>query len=146
MIDDELREAAATLKAALDSIDSVHWERVYITRYPRGACGHCAELLAFYLNQRFGIVPDYVCAEFYGEDGTRETSHAWLEWQGLILDISGDQFGWSPVIVTRDSPLHARGQIDIRYPWKLDAAWWGTQCGGIWRAAEPLLPKFAVRS
>lgn len=137
--DNEIRAAAIELKAALDGIDRVHWERVYIDRYPRGSCGHCAELLAFHLNQRFGIVPDYVCAVFYGEDGTRETSHAWIEWNGLIVDISGDQFGWPPVIVSRHSPQHERGNADVRYPWKLDPSWWGTQCGDIWGAAQAWL-------
>lgn len=131
--DADLLKAATMLKAALDAIDRVHWQRVFINDYPRGACGHCAELLAFYLNRRFGVVPDYVCRVFYGDDGERVTSHAWLELNGLTLDISGDQFGWAGVIVTRDAPLHGRGQDEERYRWRFDPTWWAQQCGGIWR-------------
>lgn len=134
--EEQLRDAAANLKAALDAIDRVHWERVYINSYPHGACGHCAELLAFYLNQRFGVFPDYVCREFYSDDGTRLTSHAWLEFNGLVLDISGDQFDWPKVIVARSSPLHEQGRNEDRHKWALDPPWWGQQCSGIWRAAK----------
>src|SRR3546814_10963094 len=59
-------------------------------------------LLALFLLERFGITADYVCREFYSDSDDRETSHAWLEWNGLIIDISGDQFEWPAVIVTRD--------------------------------------------
>jgi hypothetical protein len=144
--DEHLRHAATNLKVALDAIDRVHWEQVHIDAYPRGACGHCAELLAFHLNQRFGIVPDYVCRVFYGEDGGHLSSHAWLDLNGLILDISGDQFGWPAVIVTRDSPLHDRGRDEERHRWALDPRWWGQYCGEIWRAAEVLMPREAEES
>ena len=144
--DEQLRQAATTFKAALDAIDRIHWERVFIGHYPHGACGHCAELLAQYLNEGYGVVPDYVCREFYGEDGTRETTHAWLELNGLILDISGDQFGWPPVIVTRGSSLHDRGQNEERHRWRLDPSWWGQQCGDIWRATEAYLTQASPTS
>lgn len=134
--DASILAAALAFRAALDAIDRVHWERIYIDRFPRGACGHCAELLALYLQQGFGITADYVCKEFYDAQGNRETSHAWLEWDGLIIDISGDQFGWPPVIVTRQSNLHAHGEEDLRHPFNLDPVWWGQQCAGIWAEAQ----------
>jgi hypothetical protein len=127
--DDQLEAEAKALKTALDAID----------RYPRGACGHCAELLAYHLHRRFGIVPDYVSGIFFRGVAEKETGHAWIEWNGLTIDISGDQFGWPPVIAARGSIYHASGEIDLRYPWKLDAAWWEEQCGEIWKAAEPSL-------
>lgn len=135
----DILAAATSLKSALDRIDRDNWETIYIDRYPKGACGHCAELLAFYLNREFGIVPDYVCRDFYDAAGEWETGHAWLEWNGLIIDISGDQFGWPAVIVARSSSAHARGRDELRHPWKLDPGWWGTQCGAIWHAAKSML-------
>jgi len=137
--DADILAAASEFRSALDAIDRVHWDRIYIDRFPHGACGHCAELLAFYLQRRFGITADYVCKEFYDSEGARETSHAWLEWNGLIIDISGDQFGWPAVIVTRQSSLHARGEDELRHPFSLDPAWWGQQCAGVWAAAQQKL-------
>jgi hypothetical protein len=137
--DADILADASVFRSALDAIDRAHWERIYIDRFPHGACGHCAELLAHYLQQRFGITADYVCKEFYDSGDAHETSHAWLEWNGLIIDISGDQFGWPAVIVTRQSGLHARGEDELRHPFKLDPIWWGQQCVGIWAATQHIL-------
>jgi hypothetical protein len=133
--DDAIESAASEFRAALDAIDPKHWQAVYIKRFPRGACGHCSELLALFLRERFGIVADYVCREFYSDNGERETSHAWLEWNGLIIDISGDQFDWPAVVVTRDRQRYDRGKDEQRHPFKLDPAWWSQQCSGLWAAA-----------
>lgn len=137
--DEAILQAATAFRAALNGIDRTCWEWKHIDSFPRGACGHCAELLAFYLNERFGIVPDYICRDFYDSGGEWETGHAWLEWNGLTIDISGDQFGWPAVIVARSSALHERGVDNARHPWKLDPDWWGQQCGGIWNAAKAIL-------
>lgn len=137
--DAAILHAAAEFRSALNAIEDRHWRAVYIERFPCGACGHCSELLALYLLDRFGITADYVCREFYSDAGERETSHAWLEWNGLIIDISGDQFGWPAVIVTRDRSQYDRGIDEQRHPFKLDPAWWSQQCSGIWAAAQPFL-------
>lgn len=140
-----IKRAAADFRAALDAVDRKHWRAVFIDNFPRGACGHCSELLALFLLQRFGITADYVCREFYSDAGERETSHAWLEWNGLIIDISGDQFGWPAVNVTRDRSRYDRGHDELRHPFKLDPAWWSQECSEIWRAAQPFLSN-ATRS
>jgi len=114
--------AASEFRWALDAIDRAHWDRIYIDHLPHGACGHCAELLASYLQQRFGVTADYVCKDFYDNDGVRETSHAWLEWYGLIIDISSDQSNCPAVIVTHQSDLHARGEDELRHAFRVDPA------------------------
>ncbi len=72
--------------------------------FPRGSCGDASILLGAYLTDK-GIEPlTYVC-------GQRENwSHAWLESNDIIIDISGDQFddNDSPVVVSRDSSWHGR--------------------------------------
>ncbi|PQM25896.1 hypothetical protein CVO77_12330 [Sphingopyxis lindanitolerans] len=137
--DAAIGKAAAEFRSALDAIDDRHWRAVYIDHFPRGACGHCSELLALFLLERFGITADYVCREFYSDSGDRETSHAWLEWNGLIIDISGDQFEWPAVIVTRDRGRYDLGVGEQRHPFELDPSWWSQQCLRIWSAAQPFL-------
>ncbi len=144
--DAAIRMAATDLRAALDAIDRKHWEHIHISNFPRGACGHCAELLARHLHERFGITPDYLSCNLESGDGQFERGHAWLEWNGLLIDISGDQFGWAPVIVTRTpGPGHARSRVNTRYRWKLDPDWWGRQCGAIWCAVQNHLSGTATR-
>ena len=59
---------------------------MHIQGFPRGCCGIISELMGDYLNTvgigEFG----YVCGM---KDGA---SHAWLEVDELIADITGDQF------------------------------------------------------
>jgi hypothetical protein len=58
-----------------------------------------SELLGDYLNTQHGLRAEYVCGE---QD---EASHAWLELDGVVIDITGDQFdGRPPVfIAARDN-------------------------------------------
>ncbi len=144
-MDEAIYAAASEFRAALDAIDRVCWERVHIRNFPRGACGHCAELLARHLNDHFGIIPDYVSCNLDSGDGAFERGHAWLEWNGLLIDISGDQFGWSPVIVTRiPGDNHARSRLNTRHSWKLEPNWWGRQCSALWQAAQALMQRTAA--
>ena len=138
--DQQIRAAASEFRAALDAIDRQHWQRIWISDFPRGACGHCSELLARYLNERLGITPDYVSRNLESGEGQFERGHAWLEWNGLLIDISGDQFGWPSVTVTRTpGQAYRRSRPNLRHPWKLDPQWWGQQCSGIWLAVQPIL-------
>lgn len=68
--------------------------------FPARACEWASCLLALWLarNGELGFTPDY------GFDDDRE--HVWLTRDGLIVDITGDQFRWPPVIVTRSSRWH----------------------------------------
>lgn len=137
--DDEILAAATAFRRAIDLAGQEPWKRKYFT-FPRGACGHAAELLAYYLRQRFGITPDYISQTINsGEVGGWHGGHAWLEWNGLTIDVSGDQFGWPPVIVTRDPPFHGRGSDEHRHPALLDFSWWSQECGSLWSAISPHL-------
>ena len=90
---------------------------------------------------RFCIRPDYVSQTVYkGEVVGWHGGHAWLEWNGLTIDVSGDQFGWPPVIVTRDTPFHGRGEDERRFPALADMTWWARECGSLWAAIQPHLP------
>ncbi|MNE82602.1 hypothetical protein D3C80_1793370 [compost metagenome] len=60
--------------------------------FPRGCCGVVSELLGDYLNAHFGLAIEYVCGE---QDGA---SHAWLEHDGIVIDITGDQFDGRPSV------------------------------------------------
>lgn len=144
--DEAIEAAASEFRAALDAIDRAHWQQIHIGNFPRGACGHCAELLARHLHDRFGITPDYVSCNLESGDSNFERGHAWLEWNGLLIDISGDQFGWAQVIVTRTAGSgHAHSRLNTRHRWKLDPDWWGRQCGAIWQAAQEYLPRTTGR-
>jgi hypothetical protein len=87
-----------------------------LRHFPRDSCADAVLLLGAYLFDK-GIGPfEAVGGRF--EDCLSGTwySHAWLEREGVIVDITADQFpGMSePVIVTRDPAWHRRFQTSNR--------------------------------
>lgn len=116
-----IRAAATEFRRALDQVAKATWASVTIDDFPRGACGHCAELLARYLRDRLHI--DAIYASGRIDHLVNGQTHAWLEYNGLFIDISADQFGLPSVIVERVSNLHERaGNVD-RHPIIRDD-WW----------------------
>lgn len=133
--DCQVRVAAEAYRSALDNIDPRCWSDAAITDFPRGACGHASEMLGRHLRATLGIEPEYVLRDFYAPGGAWLGGHAWLEWDGLIIDITGDQFGWDRVIVARQSARHQAGRPEVRQPLTTDDRWWGTYCARAHRAA-----------
>ena len=144
--DAEVEQAARDFRAAIDAAGPGPWALKHIT-YPRGACGHAAELLGRYLLERLKITAEYVNQDAPNCIGGWRHSHAWLEWNGLTIDISGDQFGWQPVIVTRTPQHHGRGEPNSRHPVCLEHQrdWWWSECGPLWAAIRPHLPATGER-
>jgi hypothetical protein len=59
--------------------------------FPRGACGDTSMLLGKFLLDYYKIDCDYVCGSCL-EEGKEHWTHAWLEYKGLKIDITADQF------------------------------------------------------
>lgn len=139
--DEEVEACVRLFRVAIDAAGSSPWNAKHIA-FPRGACGHAAELLGRYLIDRLQIRPDYVNQVAYEDIEGWQNSHAWLEWNGLTIDITGDQFGWDPVIVTRFPLFHGRGEEQTRHPVCLEHQqdWWAQECGSLWMAITPFLP------
>lgn len=77
--------------------------------FPRGACGVASELLGRIILERTGFTGTYVCGD--GHPALEpQHSHAWVEVEGFIVDITHDQFadtgldGW----VFEESPWHTK--------------------------------------
>lgn len=132
--------AAKLFRRAVHRAGQEPW-RAKDINFPRGACGHASELLAYYLQKRLAITPEYVSQTSWNRSiGGWTGCHAWLEWKGLTIDISGDQFGWPPVIVTREPKHHGRGDDTSRFPALSDMNWWARECGSLWKAISVHLP------
>ena len=98
---ENVRAAATRFRRALEAggLKSVTFQK-----FPRGACGDSSELLGHYLAE-CGL------GEWRYRGGMLDQqSHGWIEQDGLIVDITADQFAdvAEPVIVTRRSPWHER--------------------------------------
>lgn len=81
--------------------------------FPTGSCGDASLLLGKYLDEMGMGQFDYVC----GELGRQ--SHAWLEKDGIIVDITADQFDGvtEEIIVTDNDDFHKRFEENFRHPY-----------------------------
>jgi hypothetical protein len=82
------------------------WSLAGLATFPRGACTSATNLLGQYLKDR-GL------GTWTRRSGMRTVgggcaTHAWLELDGLVVDLTADQFadGLEPVLVSRDSDWH----------------------------------------
>lgn len=102
-----LKTLAARFRAAIQATDPDEVDaevRFIVASFPRGVCGAVCFLLGHYLRQNGFPTAEYV-------NGIRQSdgeSHAWIETDGFIVDITGDQFPEiaDGVIVTTDFTWH----------------------------------------
>ena len=100
-----IRELAAFFRTAIELCDR---KRLPITfkEFPLGSCGDAAILLGTFLKEEGAGTFTYMVGQ-RGEGNDRH-SHAWLEDDGVIVDITADQFldMTERVIVTTHSCWH----------------------------------------
>lgn len=82
---------------------------VKLKNFPKGACGDTSLLLGIYLNEH-GFSTNYVC----GFSEENDSSHAWLEYKDIIIDITAYQFPEieDKIIVTKNSKWHVKIKRD----------------------------------
>jgi hypothetical protein len=107
-----IRERATAFRAAIEACDK---NRLCISfqEYPLGSCGDASSLLGKYLTDSGLGSFRYVAGEYMsGED---YQSHAWVEQDGLIIDITADQFTDvnTPVWLTTERHWHNQFDIDV---------------------------------
>lgn len=81
-----------------------------IKNFPVGCCGVASELFGHYLNTQYGLQAEYVWGEL------DRSSHAWLELDGLVIDITADQFtGRDPIFVAIKDDWYAKWEVSLRH-------------------------------
>ncbi|MEL5515290.1 hypothetical protein PTR77_23560 [Serratia bockelmannii] len=121
MNQDKLRKFCADVRKTLENMTKKDhtWPSSFaISNFPMGCCGDTSKLLAYLLYQQFGIVPELLSGVYYEFEHTlpasglsNESSHAWLVVNGMIVDLTADQFndrGYNhpPVMITFDTSFH----------------------------------------
>lgn len=86
--------------------------------FPDGSCGDASLVLAWYL-RKHGITEPitYVCSN-------KRRSHAWLEVEGWLIDITADQQKWGNppvwILPAKQSPFHQKHEPALRRSADLD--------------------------
>jgi hypothetical protein len=102
-----LRALATRFRRAIRATDPSEVDpevRFIVSAFPKGVCGAVCFLLGHFLRENGFPGAEYVNG-IRCRDGE---SHAWIETDGIIVDITGDQFAEvaDEVVVTRDSAWH----------------------------------------
>ena len=121
MSDVELRAIATRFRAALEIVGPASGV-AGLRHFPKDSCADTVLLLGAQLLDRGLGAFDGVGGEFGAPGSEACYSHAWLEADGVIVDITADQFPdvSQAVIVTRDDRWHRlfhisnRGVADFR--------------------------------
>lgn len=75
-------------------------------RFPVGQCGHTSDILAQYLIDKGISSVIYVNGTYYGDDFDDRYAHTWLLVDGLVIDITGDQFTFHDEPLKYDIPIY----------------------------------------
>jgi hypothetical protein len=92
--------------------------------FPRGACGTASELFGRVLFELTGLQSSYVYGHSH-PDLAQQQSHAWVDVEGVIVDITYDQFpqtalnGW----VHTQSVWHAKFELEPKRKWIGPEGW-----------------------
>jgi hypothetical protein len=103
-----LKEAATRFRLAIERCDPKHLG-IAMQGFPKGSCGAAGPLLGTYLAEQGLGRFTYVLGRRDSDGINGHHYHAWLEADGIIVDITADQFPEidQKVIVTTQSDWHA---------------------------------------
>lgn len=88
---EELKKLACQFRKAIEKATEKGEEGLFFREFPKGQCGNASDLLAQFLIDNGYSSIEYVCGN-YDEHSEDKQSHAWLNVDGTVVDITGDQF------------------------------------------------------
>lgn len=113
----DLLEAAATFRSAIERVANSLGDFEF-RDFPRGSCKASSLIFARFLNARWGLESVLVTGHRGTPSDPSWATHAWLEVNGTIVDLTADQFldAPGPVVVSSQSEWHLRFNARKRYP------------------------------
>ena len=115
MLQPDLIKLTRRFGQEIDGADRSNWG-VAFKHYPRGACSAVSGLLGTYLFEEHGFSTELIHAT-HKAGFEPHGFHSWLEADGLIIDLTCDQFSHDPLsapYIGRDRSWHNQWKIDGR--------------------------------
>lgn len=109
-----LEELVFKFRHAIESAKESEADGYYFCKFPTGQCGTTSDMLAQYLIDNGYNHITYVNGTFYGNTPFDNQSHTWLEVNGLVIDIAGDQFKYHDQPLKYDIPVYV-GPMNTYY-------------------------------
>lgn len=101
-----LENLANEFRAAIEAAKQAGEMHVYIRKFPVGQCGNISDILAQYLLDCKFTSVIYINGTYYGENCDERWSHTWLEVDGLIVDLTADQFQFQKVPLKNNTAVY----------------------------------------
>lgn len=115
MSTESIAEIVGRFRDAIDEIVETGGAPDHMQGFPRACCGSTSEMLGEYLNSLEIGEFQYVRAD------RRGASHAWVEYEGIVIDITSDQFQGRPRVYVGAADVWYRG-------WKVDTKHLAEHC------------------
>lgn len=92
-----LHRIAQNFRDAIEAAKSNREPYIFFDKFPTGQCGYTTELLAKFLSSKGYTDMIYETGVYHWEDfevnaDHEPNQHTWLLVEGLVIDITGDQF------------------------------------------------------
>lgn len=102
----ELETLVLNFRRAIEAAQDNGEPGEFFRKFPVGQCSNTSDLLAQYLIDN-GVGPiTYMNGTYYGDDLEDRWAHTWLVVNGLVVDITGDQFKYHKGALTYDVPVY----------------------------------------
>lgn len=110
----DIHMAAEDIRSGIERSDKATLPITFST-FPSGSCGDAALILGTHLKLLGLGTFNYVSGVRGSHDDGTHHSHAWLEGNGLIIDITADQFPEFPhrVFVSLQSAFHQSFESEV---------------------------------
>jgi len=102
----EIKKMVLDFRRAIEVAQANKEPGEFFRKFPVGQCGNTSDMLAQYFIDN-GIGPiTYVNGTYYGNGFNDIQSHTWLVVNGLVIDITGDQFKYREEPLKNDVPVY----------------------------------------
>jgi len=106
-----LRRIAQSFRDAIDAAKAKPEPYMFFRKFPTGQCGYTTEFLAKYLSSKGYTNMIYETGVYYWDDWEQNpdhepNQHTWLLIDGLVIDITGDQFRYYDEPIKNCTPVY----------------------------------------
>lgn len=106
-----LRRLAQSFRDAIDTAKSKQEPYTFFRKFPTGQCGYTTEMLAKYFASKGYKEMIYETGVYYWDDfefneNHEPNQHTWLLVEGLVIDITGDQFCFYDEPIKNNTPVY----------------------------------------
>lgn len=120
--DSELNQWAAAFRHAINKAKDSGEASAFFRGFPAGQCGVTSIMLAQFLRNMGVVDMYYICGNFSDELRNQVQSHAWLDINGTVIDITGDQFKDRKDLIKNENPIYVGPVNDYYRLFEVDAS------------------------